>query len=535
MAAPSSLPARVLLVGFQDQENLGLRYLVSSLGAHGHVARLVDIKNGPEFVLAEAQAFRPHVVGFSLIFQYLVPQFASLAEQLRQAGVTAHFTMGGHYPSLEPAFLFSVISELDSIVLFEGEDTLPELAGRVAAGQSWHDLPGLFVHTPQGDFVTAARRGRHDLDELPWPDRNDIDYLRQPLPTAAILGGRGCTMKCNFCSIVRFYTGNGTPGRRRRNPQLVVDEIEFLHRQRGVRILLWQDDDFLCGGTRGIAWAHSLAHECITRGLHTHLRWKISCRSDEVTEASLAPLVEAGLSHVYLGVEAGNPVDLVHLNKNLNPEDHLVAAATLSKLGLSFDYGFMLLQPWSTLESAITNVDFLRKFLAGGLSPVVFCRTLPYAGTVMAERLAAEGRLLQKDGAPDYRFLDLRLDVFYDWLLGVFVEHNFNSSGTAKWLRSLLFIASLDLPDYPRDGILLERLQILTEVSNQVVLDTLASVLEYISRKEIVSPDDPVLVGLAVHAAAEDQRLRKDILTMLSARPNGALRAYFRHRGIESV
>ena len=416
--------------------------------------------------------------------------------------------------------------------LFEGEDTLPELAERVAAGQSWHDLPGLFLRNAQGKFATVPRRGRQDLDELPWPDRDDIDYPRKPLPAAAILGGRGCTMKCSFCSIVRFYTGNGTPGRRRRNPQLVVDEIEFLHRQRGVRILLWQDDDFLCGGKRGVAWAHSLAHECVARGLHTHLRWKISCRSDEVTETSLAPLVEAGLSHVYLGVEAGNPADLAHLNKNLTPEDHLSAAATLSNLGLSFDYGFMLLQPWSTLESALANVNFLRKFLAGGLSPVVFCRTLPYAGTVMAERLAVEGRLFQKDGAPDYRFLDPRLDVFYDWLLGVFLEHNFMRSGTANWLRSLLFIAALDLPDYPRDGILLKRLQILTEVSNQVVLDTLKSVLEYISGKEMVSPDDPVLVGLAVHAAAEDQRLRKDILTLLSSGPNGALRAYFRYRGI---
>ena len=116
MAAPSPLPARVLLVGFQDQENLGLRYLVSSLRTRGHVARLVDIKNGPDFVLSETQAFRPLVVGFSLIFEYLVPQFAALAVQLRKAGVTAHFTMGGHYPSLEPALLFSDIPELDSIV-----------------------------------------------------------------------------------------------------------------------------------------------------------------------------------------------------------------------------------------------------------------------------------------------------------------------------------------------------------------------------------------------------------------------------------
>jgi anaerobic magnesium-protoporphyrin IX monomethyl ester cyclase len=518
--------ACVVLVGFQDQDNLGLRYLSSRLRALGHQTRLVTVSQGPGPVLAAIQALQPHIVGFSLIFQYLVPQFASLLAQLRAAGVRAHFTMGGHYASFEPEVLLNTIPELDSVVLFEGEDTLLELAERVAAGHPWQEVSGIARRGPDGIVITPVRTGRRDLDALPWPDRDDIDYGAQPIPVASILGGRGCTWRCSFCSIINFYEGNGTPGRRRRDPQKVVDEIEYLHRQRGVRILLWQDDDFLTGGAAGVKWAHDLARECIVRGLHHNLRWKISCRSDEVRLETLEPLVEAGLTHVYLGVESGDPHDLKHLNKLFGPEAHLRAGEVLRRLGLSFDYGFMLLQPWSTLDTVRNNVTFLREFVGDGASPVVFCRTLPYAGTVIEARLKAEGRLLENNLAADYRFLDLRLDALYDWLLEAFGERNFGQSGMSRWLRSILFGTHLDLPDYPADPVLRARVHALTAVSNQIVLDTLESALNHVAGLSEVASDDPVLTQLARHAISEDRRLRNDVVRLIASRPNGALRAY---------
>ena len=96
--------------------------------------------------------------------------------------------------------------------------------------------------------MDRRRQGREILDELPWPDRDDIVYRNQRTPTASMLGSRGCPWVCSFCSIITFYEGNGTKGRRRRDPARVVDELEYLHRERGVEVVLWQDDDFLAGG-----------------------------------------------------------------------------------------------------------------------------------------------------------------------------------------------------------------------------------------------------------------------------------------------
>src|SRR5262249_7627990 len=148
---------------------------------------------------------------------------------------------------------------------------------------AWRD--GDSVHT------TPQREDAIELNALPWPERTNTGFHRGSLPTASVLGSRGCPYKCSFCSIITFYEGNGTRGRRRRNPILVVDEIEHLVRQRGTRLILFQDDDFLAGGRDAREWALTVGRELTARELHQRIRFKLSCRSDEVREEVLAPLI----------------------------------------------------------------------------------------------------------------------------------------------------------------------------------------------------------------------------------------------------
>jgi anaerobic magnesium-protoporphyrin IX monomethyl ester cyclase len=511
--------ARVVLVGYEDQDNLGVRYLSARLRQAGHLTRIVTVSDRPDQVLAAIRAVRPDVVGFSLIFQYLVPQFAKLLARLRDEGVTAHFTMGGHYASFEPEALLAAIPELDSVVRFEGEDTLVELAERVAAGGSWPEVLGIARRGPAGVVVNPLRPGRSDLDELPWPDRDDIRYEDQRLPVASMIGGRGCPWVCSFCSIITFYAGNGTKGRRRRDPLRVVDEIEYLHRARGVQVILWQDDDFLAGGRAGIRWAHAIAAECLRRGLGG-LRWKISCRSDEVSDETVEPLVAAGLTHVYLGVESGDPDDLANLNKRLQPDVHLRAGDVLRRLGLSFDFGFMLLEPWSTFATLRNNLTFLREFAGDGATPVSFCRTLPYAGTALKDRLQAEGRLDGRDVNADYRFLDPRLDAFYDWLLRTFGERNSSAAGTANLLRLLLFEAHLNGCGRSRDDGFLARARHLTAVANRIMLDTVETAVDVFESDDFSASDATALATLTALHMAEDARLQHDVAILVRVRPD---------------
>lgn len=150
----------VLLVGYEDQDNLGIRYLSSRLLRQGHHTRIVAFGNDPGPLLHIIQAERPDVVGFSLIFQYMVPQFAGVIRALRAAGVQAHFTIGGHYASFEPAELLRHIPELDSVVRFEGEDTLNEIVEQFDRPSLWRTIPGIAWLDHGKTILNPPRQGR---------------------------------------------------------------------------------------------------------------------------------------------------------------------------------------------------------------------------------------------------------------------------------------------------------------------------------------------------------------------------------------
>jgi radical SAM superfamily enzyme YgiQ (UPF0313 family) len=505
----------VVLVGFQDQDNLGLRYLMSSVQKAGFAARIVTYSSDPgplvELVLRE----RPRVVGFSLIFQYMAPDFGRVIQALRGAGVPAHITMGGHYPSFDYGEVLRRMPGLDSVVRFEGEATLVELTQRLSAGEDWRTVPGLAFRRDAEIVATPLRPSVLDLDTLPWPYRADIDYQAHELPTASVLGSRGCPWDCTFCSIRPFYEAQEGPLRRLRRPEAIVEEMAAVHRERDVPVFLFQDDDFLAGGARAREWACGIADGLAQAGLAGKVAFKVSCRSDEIHEECMQQLLAGGLTHVYMGVENGDPQGLLNMSKRIKPEQHLRAGRILKELGLSFDFGFMLLDPYSTFAMVRTNIDFLETFVGDGWAVASFCRMLPYAGTPVKAKLEQQGRLLGTPFEPDYRFLDPKLDLFYDWMLETFHERNFTNRGLCHILKSLLFEARLRLPgrqpftDFDRAYV-----SHLAAVCNGLAFYTLRAAVAYLEATPLsaLERDRSFLKRLTDHERAEEDRLLRQVV-----------------------
>src|SRR6185436_18324142 len=101
------------------------------------------VRDGPEKIAERLASRPPLVVGFSLIFQVFVPQFRRIASHLRAAGITSHFTIGGHFPSLCHDECLTQFPELDSVVRYEGELTLVDLVERLIKGEDWRETPGI--------------------------------------------------------------------------------------------------------------------------------------------------------------------------------------------------------------------------------------------------------------------------------------------------------------------------------------------------------------------------------------------------------
>jgi radical SAM superfamily enzyme YgiQ (UPF0313 family) len=418
-APARSGPADVVLIGYQDQGNLGMGYLAAVLQELNRTVEMVDVRDGPQRIAARLASRQPFVVGFSLIFQCFLPQFRRVARYLRDEGITSHFTIGGHFPSLCHDECLMNFPELDSVVRYEGEETLVDLVERISTGKDWREAPGLaYLH--EGKVVeTSPRPLVQDLDTLPFPYRPYEAGRIGGFPTLPLLASRGCVRKCSFCSIHTFY--RTAPGKvvRVRKPAKIVEEMQLLHDQFGVRVFLFQDDDFPLWGNKGRSWADELTGRMHDSGLADHTIWKISCRGEYVDLELFSKLRDAGLFLVYMGIESGDEEGLKVLNKEMTVEQNLLAVKMLKELGILVSYGFMLFDPSSTFESVRTNVSFLREMVGDGRAAAVFSRMLPYGGTPIRDRLQKEGRLRGDLTHPDYDFLDLRLNEYHRMLTTV--------------------------------------------------------------------------------------------------------------------
>lgn len=477
----------VVLIGFQKQGNLGIGYLAAALSRHGYRVEIVDFEQDASAILAVINRAQPILVGFSLIFQFYVPEFARLARYLRGNNVSCHFTIGGHFPSLSYQQTLELIPELDSVVRFEGEVTLLELVGCLSVESEWRQIAGLAYNGKQGIVANPLRPLVHDLDELPHPVRQFKPMAVLGRKILPILASRGCARTCSFCSIHTFY--RSVPGKvvRIRKPANVVQEMKMLSEQQNITIFLFQDDDFPVFGPAWRRWALELVDELYRQELVGHVVWKINCRADAVERELFLRMRDAGLYLVYMGLESGTEDGLDVLHKEITVEENLHAVDTLKELGLMFQYGFMLFDPATTFESVRANIAFLRRIVGDGSAAATFCRMLPYDGTPIKDELKRTGRLKGDVCNPDYDFLDPRLEPYFcelnellniaGWIHGVR-----SLSPQLDWAWHEVAILRRLFPPLEGVGAYVEGLRSITKASNDLlfaVVESMADAFQY--------------------------------------------------------
>lgn len=429
-----------LLVGFESQENLGLRYVMAYLQSKGFVVDLVPFDpSDPGAVLSAARKRQPSLIGFSIIFQYTINDFRAVMRLLREQGTAAHLTCGGHFPTLRPHDTFAELPDLDSIVRFEGECSAAELLDHLAEPQAWERIPGIAFRRDGNLVLTPPRHLLANLDQLPWPTRGDRPTVLRGVPAASLLASRGCCFDCSFCSIRQFYGGAPGPVRRSRSPEDVLAEMQHLYERSGVRLFVFHDDDFAAKTVRQRQWVERFLAVLNESGLAKQIGWKISCRVDDIDFALLRRCQRHGLISVYLGVESGSPAGLLSLNKRVTVEQNLRALQILTDLGLAHDMGFMLLDPDTSIGSLRENLCFLEEVAKIGGVPISFAKTMPLAGTAIEERLRTEGRLTGTTVRPDYDMRDPRIDQLTVFLTLHFSFRNSSPRGLVERLRAACF------------------------------------------------------------------------------------------------
>lgn len=466
----------VPFIAFEEFDNLGVGYMASVLSEAGYEISVIDFREGKKEILNTLKKLKPVIVGFSLIFQYHINEFAELIRYLRQGGIKCHFTAGGEYASLRYADLFENIPSLDSIVRFEGEYTFLELVNCINTGTDWKNIFSIAYKSEGKLIVNELRPVETDIDKFPFPMRSPLKEYAFNKKFATILAGRGCINNCSFCSVREYYQQSSGPYKRIRKPEKVVEEMELLHLQMDCSVFLFQDDDFPVKTRKGSDWVERFCKELKRKKLADDIMWKINCRPDEIDYDSFALMKKHGLYLVFLGIEDGTDTGLTRLNKHITSAKIREGVNILKNLEIGFDYGFMPFQPSSTYSSVKDNFSFLRGICSDGFASVTFLKMMPFCATPIEEELRKEGRLKGNPGFLDYDFPHESMNHYYEFITDCFLEWMRDPDGLlniSKWTRNYISVFSrfFELtPEIPKIKMALT--EVISE-SNNFFLDTL--------------------------------------------------------------
>ena len=379
----------VLLIEDLGQQHLRARTLAAVLQEAGLRPQLAHFGSAEDMgaILALAGQLQPGLVILSILFAGRVDEHLGLATALRRVSPGSHLTLVGPLPTLAWAELLAACPALDSVLRGEAEASVASLAIRLGGPDWQRAVPGLACRAP-ALAASPPPPLLADLDSLPAPLRDEgLDF-------ATVEASRGCYHACTFCLASTAGRAAGGPCYRLRGITHLADELEALA-CRGVRLFLFDDEQFLPPGRARYERVAALEKELVRRGLK--IAFTIKCRADDVEEGLFRRLQELGLLRAYVGVESGCQASLNLLGKGTSPRDNAEALATLASLGIVVDFRSLLFHPWSTLQSLGTEIGFLSQVLAQVPTLFSFREVEVYPGTALAARLRAEGR---GDGPP---------------------------------------------------------------------------------------------------------------------------------------
>ena len=506
---------RLVLVGADYEENLGMCMIAAAAESAGHPTSVVAFQSSEEraLVVERVLASRPDVVGLAAQFQHRGMDYLALACELRRAGFRGHITAGGQFATMAHAPILSGRYGVDSVVLYEGERTIAELLNALAGGKALDSVAGLALPDGQGRaYRTAPRALAALLDDLPLAQRYRQHSRQLGVPFIPVSGSRGCWAECSFCSItsvLRDGREHDVLGRRLRlrSPEDVGLEMAMLAQAvGGSAIFCFHDENLLLPRP-----ADSLARVAAMRKTLDEQGVGPSaivgkCRPDTMTKDLARELARLGVIRMYVGIENASPNGAKHLNRRTDVSTMAAALDACADAGIYACYNLLIFEPESTLDDVAQNIAFMRRHAS---TPVNFCRAEPYLGTPMQRRLQAAGKLRGGFLGWDYRIEDDRTELLFRMAASAFREHNFASNGVANRYMSLGYSAKvLDFfykDDTGRKASLMERA---LEITRSITVDTselLEAALDIATHIDLADHDriarETALLGLRVAAS----------------------------------
>ncbi|MFQ5456666.1 MAG: radical SAM protein [Nitrospirota bacterium] len=300
------------------------------------------------------------LVGIS-VMTFLAPRAYEIADRFRKRGV--HVVLGGIHPSLLP-------------------DEAKEHADSVVIGEAEEIWPALIKDFKVGDLKPFYKMERYpDLKNLPF-QRRDLLKKGAYMTENCVQTTRGCPFNCEFCSVTQFC-GNTY---RYRPIEEVIKEVETL------------DGNFVAFVDDNIAGNREYAKRLFSALKPLKKIWGSQGSLTMTNDPELMRLAaESGCVSMFVGIETISQENLKNANKNFNR-----AQEYEKQIKIFHDHGIMvnagMIFGFDHDDETIfeDTVEFLEKNM---VELTLFNILTPLPGTRLHKRMAAEGRIIDKDWA----------------------------------------------------------------------------------------------------------------------------------------
>lgn len=342
--------------------NLGFVYLAGQARAAGFEVQIYDAMtkgHDLETIKARIKEFRPHFVG-STGYTASAPAGLEVLAGAKELDPGIITVMGGIHAN----FMYREILEqnpqtVDYVVRGEGEETLPELLLALTTGGDRSKVKGI-AYSENGQVrVTPQRPFCADLDALipAWDLVDWPDYTFYVLPGSRlglVNSSRGCSNNCSFCSQQKFWQRSY----RARTPESFAGELEHLRDSYGVNIVMLSDEYPTKDRDR---W-EKILDLLVERQVGVYLLLE-TCVEDILRDADILDKYrQAGVIHVYVGVESTDQDRLQSFQKNIKVEQSKEALRLLDSAGIISECSFVLGMPDETRASVAKTLELAKMY-----------------------------------------------------------------------------------------------------------------------------------------------------------------------------
>ncbi len=240
------------------------------------------------------------------------------------------------------------------------------------------------VYHANNQVKINPKRDPIDLDTLPLPARyifliEDYQQGWYQKKTAMMITSRGCPGMCNFCIFPDIMYGHQF---RKRSPIKVVDEIEMLVYDYGVKEIDFDDDTF----TVDLDHVRQICYEIIDRELD--IQWRCFARVSGLDFGLLKLMKEAGCYYLCFGVESGSKEILANAKKGISLKQVEVVVKWCKTLKMKTHATYMFGLSGETHSTVRQTIDFAKKL---DTDTVQFSIAMPYPGTRFFKELDDKG------------------------------------------------------------------------------------------------------------------------------------------------